>query len=341
MVRYAQVDDEISPDYNLGFMASPTATSATSKPVYALVGSDGFLQLQRLAEIVKNAPAGSNRIDLDGERASLSDVLDEVRSFAMFGGGKVVVVQNADAFLTRFREQLEEYVADPSDSATLVLRLESLPANQRIHKAIMKTGKVEVCEAPKDLAKWAIDRGRSAHQLTISLDAAKMLADLIGDDLGRMDNELAKLALSVKGGKVGPQDIATSVVFQREQQMSEMTNALAAGRPAEAMKKWRQLIQTDSSAEFRAVTWLAIWLTNVRKALAMRKTGMDTFAIAQALRIWPREMQGPFFQTANALGEAGVTRAMDMLAEIDRQSKSGVGDAAGNVERFILSMASR
>jgi DNA polymerase III delta subunit len=129
------------------------------------------------------------------------------------------------------------------------------------------------------------------------------------------------------------------VAFQREQQMSEMTNALAAGRAADAVKKWRQLIQTDPSAEFRAVTWLAIWLTNVRKALAMKKKGMQPFAIAQALRIWPREMQGPFFETAQALGDRGVRRAMDLLAEIDRQSKSGVGDAAENVERFILAMA--
>src|SRR6202000_3291593 len=118
---------------------------------------------------------------------------------------------------------------------------------------------------PKDLAKWAIDRAKNEHQVTLSFDGAKMLADLIGDDLGRMDNELAKLALASKDGKIGPQDIGTSVAFQREQQMSELTNALAAGRPAEAMKRWRQLIQTDPSAEFRAVTWLAIWLTNVRK----------------------------------------------------------------------------
>jgi DNA polymerase-3 subunit delta len=315
----------------------PAATAI--KPVYALVGSDSFLQLQKLASILERSPKGAQRIDIDGERADLAEVLDELRSFAMFGDGKVVVVQNADAFLTRFREQLEEYVAHPSESATLVLRLSSLPSNQRIYKAIAKTGQIESCEPPKDLARWITDQAKQAHHIAISPDAARMLADLIGDDMGRLDNELAKLALSAKNNKVDPEDVATSVAFQREQQMSEMTNALAAGRAADAVKKWRQLIQNDSSAEFRAVTWLAIWLTNVRKALAMRKQGMQPFAIAQALRIWPREMQGPFFETAKALGDRGVARAMDLLAEIDRQSKSGVGDAAENVERFILSMA--
>src|SRR3954466_1819549 len=108
-----------------------------AKPVYALVGPDPFLQLQKLAGILKQLPADVQRIDVDGERAELADVLDELRSFAMFGGGhKLVVVRDADEFLSRFREQLEQYVAHPSSSATLVLRVSSLPSNQRIYKAI-------------------------------------------------------------------------------------------------------------------------------------------------------------------------------------------------------------
>ena len=91
----------------------------------------------------------------------------------------------------------------------------------------------------------------------------------IGDDLGRLDNELAKLALSAKGGKIAAEQIADGVAFQRERQMSELTNAVAAGRPAEAIKRWRQLVRLDPSTEFRAVTWLAIWLSNIRKALAI------------------------------------------------------------------------
>ena len=121
--------------------------------------------------------------------------------------------------------------------------------------------------------------------------------------------------------------------------MSELTNAVASGRPAEAIKRWRQLIRNDPSSEFRAVTWLAIWLANVRKALAMLKQGTPAAAIPQRLRLWPPEIHKPFMQTAQALGETGAARAIDLLAEIDLQSKSGVGNAADNVERFILTMA--
>ena len=313
------------------------------KPVYALVGSDAFLQLQRLQSLLAELPVDVQRIDLDGERAQLSDVLDELRSFAMFGGAKVVVVRDADPFVSRYREPLEDFLARPPETGTLVLRLTSLPSNQRIYKAIAKVGAVEACEPPKgkDLPAWVVRHGKAAHGVRVDADAADLLADLIGDDLGRIDTELAKLALQVDGDRVAARDVAGAVAFQREQQMWDMTNELAAGRSAAAVRRWRQLVQTDPSAEFRAVTWLGMWLENVRKALAMRRRGMQPFAIAQALRIWPREAQQPFLKTADAMGDAGVARAIDLLAEIDRQTKSCVGDAAENVERFLLSLAAR
>ena len=68
----------------------------------------------------------------------------------------------------------------------------------------------------------------------------------------------------------------------------------------------------------------------------MKRGGMQPAAIAQQLRIWPREIQVPFFQTAEAMGQASAARATDLLADVDLRSKSGLGDAASNVERFIL-----
>jgi DNA polymerase-3 subunit delta len=309
------------------------------KPVYALVGPDALMRQEAMQDILKQMPPDAQRVDVDGETAELADVLDDLRSFAMFGGGKVVSVRNADEFVSRFREQLEDYVASPSNSATLVLRFDSLPSNQRIYKAISKSGQIVACQPPKDLKGWIVQRGKSEHKLSIHPEAAELLADLLGDDLGRIDNELAKLALTVPSGKIGADEVGASVAFQREREMWDLTNALAAGDAAEAVRRWRQLVQGDSSAEFRAVAWLVIWLENVRKALVMLKQGQNTFTIGQALRIWPRENQQKFVDTVKALGDAGRRRAVDLLAEIDFQTKTGTGNAAENVERFILSLA--
>lgn len=121
--------------------------------------------------------------------------------------------------------------------------------------------------------------------------------------------------------------------------MWDLTNALASGDTAAALRRWRQLLQLDSSAEFRAVTWLGLWLENVRKALAMLARGESSFSIGQALRIWPRPTQDQFIDTVRQMGRSGLEKALGRLAEIDYQTKTGSGDAAENVERFILGLA--
>jgi DNA polymerase III delta subunit len=303
--------------------------AAKAKPVYALVGSDAFLQLQKLAEILRLMPADVQRVDVEGERAELAEVLDELRSFAMFGGAKLVVVRDADDFISRFRTQLEDYCAAPSDSGTLVLRLTSLPKGQRIYKAIDRLGGVEACDPPKDIARWAAERAKSAHGITLAPDAARMLAELIGDDLGRIDSELAKLAIDAEGSKapVTLEQVTAGITFQREQEMWDLGNALAAGDAHEALRRWRHMIQLDPSTEFRAITWLGMWLEDVAAVLHG----------AQGKVAWKYKERLPqLIKTSKDLGPAGYRRALDLLAEIDHQSKSGVGDAASNVERFIL-----
>jgi DNA polymerase III delta subunit len=310
----------------------PHTTGDMPKPVYALVGEDTHLQLQSLAGVLGELPGDAQRLDVDGERAELADVLDELRSFAMFGGSKLVVVRNADAFISRFREQLEQYVVNPSNSGVLVLRLASLPGTQRIAKAIAKVGQIIQCVPPKekDLPRWIIDQAKREHQLTVPPDAASLLAELIGCDLGRIDNELAKLALVKDGEKVDAKDVSAGVAFQREQEIKDMTIALATGNATEALRRWRQLIQLDPSAEFRAVTWLGMWLEDVRQVLR-GKSG----AVA-----WKyRDQLSQVVKTSQKLGAHGVAAAIDRLTEVDRRSKSGVGDAATNVESFILTMA--
>src|SRR5438477_6507436 len=112
------------------------------KPIHALVGSDVFLQLETLSDLLRQAGKEVQRIDVDGETAQLGDVLDELRSFAMFAASKFVVVRDADDFVSRFREQLEDYCSQPSAGSVLVLRLSALRKDTRIYKRIVAIGQV-------------------------------------------------------------------------------------------------------------------------------------------------------------------------------------------------------
>ena len=319
------------------------AKRETAAPVTAIVGEDAVLVADAMAEILQAIPGSADevqRADVEGPKAGLADVLDELRSFAMFGGTKLVVVRDADDFISKYRQQLEDYVAAPSDSGYLVLRCKTLPGNQKITKLIAKHGEVIKCEPPKDreLPGWLRDRAKGRHGIDLDAGAAAMLAEVLGADLGRAENELAKLALRHEG-KVTADDITNGVAFQRERQMWSMTDALSTGDREEAVRRWRQLLQSDPSSTFRAVTWIGIWLEKSAGGLMMRqRSRASDQAIAKALRIWPANNVGPMMRQAESLGLDGLRRATDALAELDRRIKTGLGDAESGVERFLLTL---
>lgn len=310
------------------------ATQQKFKPVYALIGEDSFLQIEQLTRIRALLPDDAQRADFDGERATLSDVLDELRSFAMFGGAKLVVVRAGDDFITRYREQLEDYLASPSEASALLLRVNTLAKNTRIYKLIAKVGEIVECTPPsgRQLPGWITTRAESIHKINISPDTAMLLAELVGADLGRLDNELGKIAVMCGDKKtIGAPDIAGCVAFQRELELGEMTLALATNQPKEALERWRQSLQLDPSAEFRAIAFLSNWLSDVGMIVSGESAGSMAWKY--------RDRLPQFIQAAKQMGKSRHAKAVDLLAEMDRRSKSGLGDAATNVERFILSLS--
>jgi DNA polymerase III subunit delta len=325
-----------APNNSIEFPPILPHNTSMPKRVIALVGPDIFLQLESLRAIMEQLPKDTTRITIDGETAKIGDVLDELRSYAMFSSSKCVVIRSADDFISNYRPQMEDYVESPAEDSILVLRMNSLPKNQRIYKLIDKHGAIFDCQTPKDVLTWLVKHAKEVHNLILPLEASDLLVDRIGADLGRLDNELAKLALTCETGKVDAEFIKNSIAFQREQEMWDMTDELAAGRTANCLQRWRHLVRLDSSAEYRAITWLTIWLEKVLNYFAMKDRGMNEFTIGRELKIWPTDKQKPFFQNANALGKPRAQELVKLLAQLDYRSKTGLGETTQNVERFIL-----
>jgi DNA polymerase III delta subunit len=315
--------------------AMTSAIISMSPAIYAIVGADNFQQLEALAEITAAAGPSTQRIDFDGETDELVDILDEVRSYAMFTPSKLVVVRNADDLISRFREPLESALETLVPTGTLVLRLKSLNKTWRVSKQLAKVGKIITTEPPPNLPAWCVARAKSHHKLTLPLDAARELADRIGDDMGKLDQELAKLSLLTPGTATAAA-IAGSVTYQRDQEMYALTNALARGDTRQAVIRFRQLLATDPATEFKATTWLGLWLADVDFALRQPSA-------ARAKLSW--KFKGPaldeFFATAKALGHSGVRAALTALADADRRGKSGLGDLDALIERFIITVGQK
>lgn len=305
--------------------------------VTAIVGSDRFLRGEALRALLGRIPGteelGAARFE--GGDVELAEVLDEVRTPTLLGGRRAAVVDNADAFVSRFRERLERYCAAPSPDGYLMLLCDSLPKNQRIYKAIAALDGIVAAEAPKGAAmtSWIVERARSVYGKRVSRETAESLRAQAGDAPGALDTELSKLATYAGGREeIGVKDVAALTDCRREEIIFAVMDALADGGTAEALAKWEQVLATDRSAPGRALAGLA-WA--VRGLLAGRREldeGGNVYAMAKRKYVDPQVLRGRLERwTAEQLA-----RMQKDLLEADVAMKVGEATAGAAIESWIV-----
>ena len=82
-----------------------------------------------------------------GAGHSLADVLDELFTLPFFSRRRLVVVEEADTFVTKHRKDLEAYVGSPSASGTLLLQVKVWTATTNLAKLVDKVGLAIDCNA--------------------------------------------------------------------------------------------------------------------------------------------------------------------------------------------------
>jgi DNA polymerase-3 subunit delta len=257
----------------LDFLVQPQVAATCGCCV--VFGADRYLRslvLERLPRWF----LGAEQADIpfarfDGSAAQWRDVRDELTTVSLFGvGRRLALVEEADDFVSRHRAQLEQHVAQPGAGSTLVLDVQTWPANTRLYKAVDQAGLAIDCgvpEAPRGrgkqvdeprIVKWLVDRSRQHHGIALGRGCGELLLELVGTNFGLLDQELARLA-SYCGAeeKVTPEIVQQVAGGWRTKTTWEMLEAAADGSASEALRQLDQLLQsgTTPQAIFGAMSW--------------------------------------------------------------------------------------
>ncbi|MBN2291148.1 MAG: DNA polymerase III subunit delta [Pirellulales bacterium] len=232
----------------LDYLAKPADFPA--KPFCVIFGEEEFLARHVLAHL-RQSVLGEEDADLslttfEGRSAELADVLGELETVAMFGGDRrMVVVEGADDFVKNFRPELEEHAAEPSGSGILVLLPKTWSANTRLYKSIAAKGLSIKCTAPTTakLGPWLRSWAKQRHNAKIEPSASQLLVELVGPELGLLDQELAKLSLSAGPGEpITAELVGKMVGTWRTKTTWEMLEAALAGKVDDALKQLDRLL---------------------------------------------------------------------------------------------------
>jgi DNA polymerase-3 subunit delta len=239
----------------LDYLAHPQKHPAA--PVCVLFGDEPFLRRLALAElrqqVLGDSDAEFSLTRLDGDAIEkMHEVLDELSTAALFGGGRrLVVVEQADDFVTRFRPALEDYVAHPKTSGVLALDVATWAKTTRLYKTIETSGLQIDCKSPeaRSLQKWLTTWAQKRHQAKLEPAAAELLLEIVGPELGLLDQELAKLAVSTEPGKPINEAIVKDLVGGwRAKTAWEMIDAALAGQTREALSQLDRLLLAGENA---------------------------------------------------------------------------------------------
>lgn len=308
-------------------------------PVYFLAGEEAFYMDQITAAIETNVLSeeekGFNQTILYGQDVDLSQLIGIAKQYPM-GADKAVVILKEGQHLSRSIDQLDEYVKQVQESTVLVFNYKGkqLDKRSKLYKSLQSKGYYFEFKKLYDnqIPDW-IEQKVKENRISIEPKAKFLLAEYVGADLSRLNNELEKLFTIVHASKeITAKDIEHHIGISKDYNNFELRKALETKNVTKAFEIIHYFeknqkdnpIQATLSIVFNLYTSIILYhtLTDKSKPNVAKELGIHPFFvqdIAIAAQNYPLKK---------------ATRIISFIREYDVKSK-GV-NVTGNVSSSEL-----
>lgn len=309
--------------------------------IYVLHGDEHFLKRQVLAalqaRLLGPEDGGFGLATFAGDKTSFSQVHNELTTLPFLSSRRLVYVENADPFVTEQRDKLEKYAAAPSASGVLILDVTVWPSTTRLAKQLPDA--VIACKAPSgaQLIEWCQKWVVSRHGKPMTPPAARLLVDLIGPDMGLLDQELAKLSLYA-AAQIEQADVDRLVGQSREESTWKIFDLIGAGQMPAALAFLDRLL-AQGEEPIKLLYAFSMQLRRLAQAARLSSQGMPLGKALQEAGV-PPFAQRATEQHMRFLGRRRLDRLYDWLLETDLGLKGSSHLPAQVVlERLVIQLA--
>jgi DNA polymerase-3 subunit delta len=312
--------------------------------VFVIAGKERTLvniECERLLErLIDKEQRTMGLFSADAEKISGGEVLDELQSLPFLTEKKVVLLKSADDFVRKKRSLLENYFDKPCPSSILILCVQTWQRNTKLAKKLPGIGRLISITQPKgrQLYPRLIKYADEAYGKKLGLNAAELIVQLTGEDVGRLYSEIDKLALYANGEKTISLGHVEALTGHNQMfNIFSVIGSVNSGNTAEAISRLRVMFEADRSSEYRFVAGFAFHFRRMFNARVLLDKGLNSNEIAQKLNIWgDRES---FFRQLRKMPLKRLAAAMMQLAETDYAIKTGRTKPQVAAEKIIFSMA--
>lgn len=239
------------PNASLAEVRRQIATGKVA-PVYLILGGDEAAKVGLAGEFLELIDTDLRAFNADrlyGGETTSAAVVDAARTLPMMSPRRVVLLLHAERLLNpkketeataRDLETLEAYVKSPADTCCLILVAEAVDKRRSLTRVLMSKSTVVECTGPADAveaAKWVRDRV-AKEGMTIDARAARLVADRVGPDTGRLRSDVERLVLYTADRKaITESDVKEVIGAATSQDDWGVTRAIERGSAADALRE--------------------------------------------------------------------------------------------------------
>ncbi|MCB9758731.1 MAG: DNA polymerase III subunit delta [Alphaproteobacteria bacterium] len=315
--------------------------------VYVVLGDQALLVERAEAMITASA--------LDGGMAAFNQTVfragDEgaaeapavARTLPMMAARRLVVVRDVEEAPVELLKSLRDLCQAPSPTTVLVLTGQKWPKptggedwGRRLEGLVKKVGVVLRFKAKdQDPVGFAVDTARELG-CRLDRDAATVLVEMVGKDLGLLQRELEKACLYLGGeGTLTPEVLAEVCSLLAEAQVWDLTDAIVVRDVDRALSTAHRLLEAGKKGESHRLLALITW--QIRQLLTLQQAMRGDEVEGLRMPGWKRR------EAERAL-RASPLRTADVLERIGQANQDMNSHRAGDrriLEGLILDLASR
>lgn len=316
-------------------------------PAVVLYGGERFLKQECLKVVTRLVLGGDGDelalTKLPGASVDLKTVVDTLLTVSMWSPRQLVLVEDADDFVSTYRDGLEKYLERPAKKSVLVLDVKSWPSNTRLAKKVTSVGLPLECASLKgaELSTCLTEMARSRHGKKLDRAAAQLLVELAGSELGLLDQELAKLAAYVGDNPaIDAAAVEKLVGGWKTETTWKMLDAVRDGQLGTALELLDKLL-TSGEHPLKLLGGINFVYRPIARATELSRQGIPLAEALTQAGVKPFTIQ-PVTAYLRRVGRPRAERLLGWLeqADLDLKGASQLPDRA-IVERLLVQLSGK
>jgi DNA polymerase-3 subunit delta len=325
-------------------MARRAGKSAKDVAVYVIEGEETLVNAEYMSLLDRLIPVEQRTLGLyvADAQVDITEVFDELHTLPFLADRRVVAVRKAEDFIVNNREVLAKYIDNPSPYGTLILTVSKLDKRLNVTGKLKKAGEVISVASPtgEKLLRRLAEYAQDAYGKKLSSAAARLLVDLVGDDVTRLYSEVDKLGIYTADEKaIGVEHVERLVGYNRTFDAFNVIDACFAGDVSRATSRLRKMFDEDKSAEYKIVGAFAYQLRTMFMTKALLEKGYNKFEAAKGARLW-HNRDAVLRRLAN-VSLRRIGEQIRKLASIDYTVKRGQGQVQVEMEQVVLGLTTQ